>query len=193
VAETKDSQIEALDFESVHREYRERIRRYLRHLAGEAEADDLTQAVFLKVSKALAGFRGESSLSTWIYRIATNVARDHARKTGGWDNAEIEAAEELPDPDREAADRAYIKHEMRACVRDLIEQLPENYRAVLLLSDFEELPNAELAAILGLSLETVKIRLHRARTRLRAILECRCNFYRDRDNGLMCDRKPEEQ
>jgi RNA polymerase sigma-70 factor (ECF subfamily) len=54
--------------------------------------------------------------------------------------------------------------------------LPEQYRAALLLSDFEELANAEIAEILGLSLDTVKIRLHRARTRLRAALECQCTF-----------------
>jgi RNA polymerase sigma-70 factor (ECF subfamily) len=179
----------ALDFEAVHREFRPKIRRYLRHLAGEAEADDLTQAVFLKVSAALPGFRGDSSLSTWIYRIATNVARDHARASGKWSSAEVESIEDLPDPAREPADRAYIRDEMRACIRGLAEDLPEPYRAPLLLSEFEELANAQIAEILGLSLDTVKIRLHRARARLRATLECGCTFYRDDGNELMCDRK----
>jgi RNA polymerase sigma-70 factor (ECF subfamily) len=177
------------DFEAVHREFRPRIRRYLRHLAGEAEADDLTQTVFLKVSSALPAFRGEASLSTWIYHIATNVARDHARASGRWSNAEIESVEDLPDPAREAADRAYIRQEMRACIRELVEKLPEQYRAPLLLSDFEELANAQIAEILGLSLDTVKIRLYRARVRLRAEMECGCTFYRDDGNELMCDRK----
>ena len=193
MAETEETLDGRWDFETIHREYRERIRRYLRHLAGEAEADDLTQEVFAKVSKALAGFRGDSSLSTWIYRIATNVAHDHARKSGGWDEADLDAVGELPDPSRETADRDYIRREMRSCVRELVEQLPDNYRTVLLLSDFVELPNAAIAEILGLSLETVKIRLHRARTKLRTLLECRCIFYRDEDSGLMCDRKQEEE
>jgi len=193
VVETEGTAGDRWDFESIHREYRARIRRYLRHLAGEAEADDLTQAVFVKVSAALPGFRGESSLATWIYRIATNVARDHARKSGGWDNTDIDAAENLPDTGREEVDRAYIRREMSSCVRDLVEELPENYRATLLLSDFGELPNAAIAEILGLSLDTVKIRLHRARAKLRAILECHCIFYRDDGNELMCDRKPEER
>lgn len=191
MAETERTPDQRWDFETIHEEYRARIRRYLRHLAGEAEADDLTQAVFSKVSTALPDFRGESSLATWIYRIATNVARDHARKSGTWDNTDIEALGNLPDPSREAADRDYIRREMRSCVRELVEQLPDNYRSVLLLSDFEELSNAEIGEILDLSLETVKIRLHRARAKLRAILECRCIFYRDDDNGLMCDRKLE--
>jgi RNA polymerase sigma-70 factor (ECF subfamily) len=187
----EESSAGAWDFEAVHREFRPRIRRYLRHLAGEADADDLTQAVFLKVSGALPAFRGESSLSTWIYRIATNVARDHARALGRWNNADVESVEDLPDPAQEAADRAYIRQEMRACIRELVEKLPEQYRAPLLLSDFEELANAQVAEILGLSLDTVKIRLHRARSRLRTAMECRCTFYYDDGNELMCDRKEE--
>lgn len=180
-----------MDFDAIHREFRPRIRRYLRHLVGEAEADDLTQTVFLKVSTALPAFRGESSLSTWVYRIATNVARDQARRSGRWGSAEIESIEDLPDPAQEAADRAYIRQEMRACIRELVENLPEHYRAPLLLSDFDELTNAQIAEILELSLDTVKIRLHRARTRLRAAMECGCTFYRDNGNELMCNRKEE--
>ena len=190
-AVAEESSAGAWDFEAVHREFRPRIRRYLRHLAGEADADDLTQAVFLKVSGALPAFRGESSLSTWIYRIATNVARDHARALGRWNNADVESVEDLPDPAQEAADRAYIRQEMRACIRELVEKLPEQYRAPLLLSDFEELANAQVAEILGLSLDTVKIRLHRARSRLRTAMECRRTFYHDDGNELMCDRKEE--
>lgn len=183
--------VQAANFDDIHAEFRGRIHRYLRHLAGEAEADDLTQVVFLKVSAALPGFRGESSSSTWIYRIATNVARDHARSRGRWQNVDNEALDELPDSAREAADRAYIRKEMRACVRELVEKLPEQYRAVLLLSEVEDLSNAEIAEVLGLSLDTVKIRLHRARARLRTIMECKCTFYRDNENEVMCDRKPE--
>jgi RNA polymerase sigma-70 factor, ECF subfamily len=181
----------ARNFEAVHQEFRPRICRYLRHLVGEAEADDLTQAVFLKVSAALPAFRGESSLLTWIYRIAINIARDHSRASGRWSSVEIESIEDLPDSAREAADRAYIRQEMSTCIRELVEKLPEPYRAPLLLSDFEELANAQIAEILGLSLDTVKIRLHRARVRLRAAMECGCTFYRDNGNELMCDRKEE--
>ncbi|MEJ2200874.1 MAG: sigma-70 family RNA polymerase sigma factor [Desulfuromonadaceae bacterium] len=190
MAETGGKRSSALQFEAVHREFRPRIRRYLRHLAGETEADDLTQEVFIRVDGALDGFRGEAALSTWIYRIATNVARDHARRRGRWIETDPETVETLPDPAQEGADRAYIRQEMRACVRDLVEQLPENYRVVLLLADFEELANADIAEILGLTLETVKIRLHRARSSFREILRRRCYFYRNENNELSCDRKP---
>ena len=69
------------DFHEIHREFRPRVLRYLARMVGEAEAEDLTQEVFAKVAHALRGFRGESSLSTWIYRIATNTALDTMKKT----------------------------------------------------------------------------------------------------------------
>jgi RNA polymerase sigma-70 factor (ECF subfamily) len=69
------------------------------------------------------------------------------------------------------------------------EYHPRNYRTVLLLGEFEELSNAEIAAILYISLDTVKIRLHRARTALRNAMESHCSFYHDERSELMCDRK----
>src|SRR5512136_509386 len=66
------------DFAAIYQEFHPRILRYLQRLCGEEDAADLTQTVFIKVSRALDSFRGDSSLSTWIYRIATNTAHDHA-------------------------------------------------------------------------------------------------------------------
>jgi RNA polymerase sigma-70 factor (ECF subfamily) len=69
----------AMDFQNVYQEFQPRIHRFLCRLVGPEEADDLTQDVFLKVSQALPGLRGESTLSTWVYRIATNSALDKLR------------------------------------------------------------------------------------------------------------------
>ena len=68
-----------LDFQKIHDEFRPKIQRYLMRLVGEYEAEDLTQDVFLKISRVLQTFKGESKLSTWIYRIATNLAIDEMR------------------------------------------------------------------------------------------------------------------
>ncbi len=68
------------DLQEIHREFPPRVLRYLARVVGEAEAEDVTQEVFAKVAHALRAFRGESSLSTWIYRIATNTALDAMRK-----------------------------------------------------------------------------------------------------------------
>jgi RNA polymerase sigma-70 factor (ECF subfamily) len=78
---------------------------------------------------------------------------------------------------------------MSGCVQGLLQGLPEDYRIVLALSEMDDLKNREIAEVLGVSLETVKIRLHRARARLRKNLEGQCSFYRNSENTLLCDIK----
>ncbi len=183
------------DFDSIYQEFQPKINRYLGNLVGEEDAPDVTQAVFLKISRSLENFRGESSLSTWIYRIATNAAHDHAVSSLArqQDSEELfddeNSIDDLPDAGFPGTDREYIRREMNACIRRIVDRLPENYRTVLLLSDFEELTNPEIAEILGISIDTVKIRLHRGRTALRKTMESQCSFYHDERNELMCDRK----
>ena len=182
-------------FEEIFSEFQPRIYHYLCNLAGEADAADLTQTVFLKVSRSLSDFRGDSSLTTWIYRIATNAAHDHAKSSLA-NQRRVEllfdedgSIDDLHTPDSPETDREYIRQEMSDCIRGLVDQLPENYRAVLLLSEYEGFSNAEIAEMLGLSLDTIKIRLHRGRTHLRKDMECSCSFYHDERSELMCDRK----
>lgn len=182
-------------FDDIYREFQPKIYRYLSHLSGKADAADLTQTVFLKVSRSLDGFRGDSSLATWIYRIATNTAHDHAalsttRLQGTEVPLDDDSVDDLPDTGFPDTDQEYIRREMHACIRGVVEQLPENYRTVLLLSEFEEISNSEIAAILDMSLDTVKIRLHRGRAALRKAMEGECSFYHDERSELMCDRKP---
>jgi len=78
---------------------------------------------------------------------------------------------------------------MSACIREFVDYLPESYKMVMVLSEMEGFKNPEIAAILGVSLDTVKIRLHRAREKLRNDLKEGCSFYRDESTGLACDRK----
>jgi len=190
-----------LDFQEIHREFRPRVLRYLARMVGETEAEDLTQEVFAKVAHALRAFRGESSLSTWIYRIATNTALDAMRKPlfrqvvggrkvpfekiAGAGEADLACTSEGNPP----LDERVIRGEMNACIREVIDTLPANYRTCIILSDLEELSDAEIAEILGLSLQAAKIRLHRARARLRERLAASCVFYRDERNEVACDRK----
>ena len=68
-----------LDFPSLYADFYPRIMRYLRRLVGESEAEDLAQETFIKASQGLEGFRGEAQVSTWLYRIATNLAIDRLR------------------------------------------------------------------------------------------------------------------
>lgn len=183
-----------LDFKSLHDQFRARVLRYLARLVGEAEAEDLTQSVMLKVNEGLSGFRGDSSVSTWIYRIATNVALDKLRQKRTQPLTETEHEfdeDELPPVAQSASvETTAIREEMSACIGEFVARLPENYKTVMILSDLEGFKNDEIAAMLGLTLDTVKIRLHRAREKLRKDLEAGCTFYHDEGAELACDRKP---
>ncbi len=80
---------------------------------------------------------------------------------------------------------------MNECIREFVDKLPGNYRTVIILSEIKDLQNQEVADILGISLDAVKIRLHRARARLKAEFEIGCDFYHNEDGDLACDRKKE--
>ncbi len=186
-----------LEFQKIYETFKPKIFRYLTRLIGEHEAEDLTQEVFIKVNHALKNFRGESRLSTWIYRIATNAAIDKLRarpsqeKTSGdtiiADQIETEDKDVWTGKKKPSIETSLIRKEMNECIRSFIDTLPEDFKAVIVLSELEGLKNHEIAEILGISLDTVKIRLHRARTRLKKELETHCSFYRNEQNEIACD------
>jgi RNA polymerase sigma-70 factor (ECF subfamily) len=157
------------DFQAIYADFQPRIRRYLGRLVGHSEAEDLAQDVFAKVNQALPRFRGDSSLSTWIYRIATNTAFDRLRSASFQRTRPMTPEVQTPVTARSSdIEQQVARTEMNACLRRYIDALPAGYRSVLLLSEDEGLTNAQIAEALGLTLDTVKIRLHRARARLRA-------------------------
>ncbi len=176
-----------LDFEKIHEEYRPKIQRYLARMVGDFEAEDLTQEVFTRIYRSLSSFRGESKLSTWIYRIATNVALDKLRDPAFKLGALREEPEDNDSSEGEAADQGIWAGEETApleqqvfrkqrldCYCDALKDLPPNYRTIVALSELEELAAGEIADILGLSLDVVKIRLHRGRLKLVQQLKAHC-------------------
>ena len=190
-----------LEFQDIYQEFHERIHRYIERMVGRDEAEDLTQEVFIKVNKALKEFKAESKLSTWVYRIATNAALDKMQSRAfreGKDTMSLDAAREraeaedtfiLAEQTSLSAEREAVRNEMNECICEYVDKLPEDYRAVVILSELKDLQNQQIADILGISLETVKIRLHRARARLKAEFEADCHFYHDESGELACDRK----
>lgn len=192
-----------LEFQNIFETFQPKVTRYLGGLVGEYEAEDLTQEVFVKINQSLKRFRGESRLSTWIYRIATNAALDRLRSPTfrrtrkrslsegsiAKDKTEIEDKDVWRDETTPLVDQQLIRKEMNECIREFVERLPENYKTVLVLSELEDLKNREIANILGITIDTVKIRLHRARTKLKKELENHCSFYLDERNELACDLK----
>jgi RNA polymerase sigma-70 factor (ECF subfamily) len=194
--EGQSQQNHPLNFPDVFHEYERPIYNYLlRMTQNQAEAEDLTQETFIRVHRSLSTFRGESSLATWLYRIATNVSFDHFRRrstrqaqaTLPLEEAKPEgewAGETPASPEQLAA-----QSEMSTCVEGFIQRLPSTYRAVLVLHDLQGLKDREIAEVLDCSLSTVKIRLHRARTKLREALDVGCDFDHDERNVFVCEPK----
>ena len=188
-----------IDFKVAYQEFQPKILSYLTRLLGPLEAEDITQEVFEKVSRKLNTFKGESKFSTWLYRIATNAAFDRLRSPSLKYAAEHTPFEKITDTEARnvwngqketGLDQKVIRQEMSACVREYIDRLPHDHRAVLILSEIEEFKNKEIADILQISLENVKIRLHRARAGLKKELNNGCDFYQNEQGTLACDRKP---
>lgn len=184
----------SLDFERIHRDLRPRVLRYVARLVGEQDAQDVTQAVMLKVSEALPRFRGASSVATWVYRIARNAALDSLRRKAV--EPILQPAPEDPGEDAAPSARAHsaeataARAEASACIREFIARLPARDRAAIELSELEGFSNEEIAGRLGVSVGAVKIRLHRARARLREQLSTGCTFAREGDDDFACDRPP---
>lgn len=151
-----------------------------RMLRNEEAAKDVVQDAFLQAFRAINRFREDSRLSTWLHRIVVNAALMRMRSASRRPEQSID--ELLPQFDDHGAhvepvgalpvdaEEALASSQVRAQVRACIAELPEQYRAVISLRDFEELSTAEVATVLGISENAVKIRLHRARQALRTLL-----------------------
>lgn len=167
---------DAASFEEIVRSQKDRVFRVALSVLGpgrEAEAEDVTQEVFLRVYRALPSFRGESRLATWVYRTAFNLAVDHRRRLGRRPaTADGAAAEALPatgpgsDPYRTSREA-----ERSRSVRTALGALTEEQRAVLHLHYWMGHTVAEIGTLLDLPAGTVKSHLHRGRERLGKELE----------------------
>jgi RNA polymerase sigma-70 factor, ECF subfamily len=150
-----------------------------------ADAADLTQDVFVKVFRGVGSFHGESSLRTWIYRIALREASNQRRWWMRHKQQEVPIDQELPEGDSGATtclkDRlvdpsdspydAAVHNETRAAVEAALQQVPEPFRTTLILRDIEGFVYEEVAEIQGVNLGTVKSRLVRGRAYLKALLK----------------------
>jgi RNA polymerase sigma-70 factor (ECF subfamily) len=190
----------ALDFARIYEEYHARVLSYVAKLIGRQEADDLTNEVFSKIARSLETLGDSSRLGSWIYAITLNTVRDAARARvarpdlssidrpsarNGADGADT--ASEVPDSAGRSAEETAIRNEMIACYLDYVRRLPPTYYQVYVLSEFDDLSNAEIADRLSLPVGTVKIRLHRARARLYEEIRRNCQCYHNERGELMAE------
>jgi RNA polymerase sigma-70 factor (ECF subfamily) len=148
----------------------------MRLLSDPADACDVAQEVFLKVFRKIGAFRGDSSLKTWIYRIAVNEAYNYQRWFGrhrkqqvgleGEEEGSLSYCDRLPDPGRSPFD-ATSDREQHKLVEDALARMNPSYRTAVVLRDIEEMSYEEIAEVLQVALGTVKSRIMRGREALR--------------------------
>ena len=155
-------------FEGLLRRHLDRIHHYLRRLTGrEADSDDLAQETFIRVWLKARTFRpGRVKVTTWLHRIAHNVAVDHLRKAGRAAQAQVME----PPPDEVGPDALRQQAEARQRLHDALSALPESQRSAILLRHQQGLSNPDAAAVLGISVRAVESLLSRARRRLKALM-----------------------
>lgn len=178
-------------FEQVVGELRGPLFAYLRKMLGNsADADDLLQETLMRMAAALPTLEATTATRSWAFRIATHAAIDHIRK-----NKRASLVEFTEDHDRghdrcvpDEEDRIELD-EMNSCVREVIDSLPPDYRAAIVLFSLEGRSVAETAEILGITTGAAKVRLHRARKRLKQALDQQCTYYTTADGTMRCDRK----
>ena len=181
--------------EAIIRDYREAVLSFLRRYVGNpAVAEDLLQETWLRMTRGLDGFAGNSSIKTWLFAIASRVAADYLRSPANRAQVvDIQDAWEIEDPQLEIGEKI-MAEDMSACVRQVIDSLPDAYRTTLLLHDLQDFSLEQTAEVTGSTPGATKIRLHRARQRLRAALDLQCSFSHSQLGVFQCDRKaPDDQ
>ena len=143
-----------------------------RMMGNPQDAEDVAQEAFISAYRAFERFRGESKVTTWLYRITVNAALMRLRKEKKARTLTQTGLDDLVIPDwSDAPFRAARDSELGDRMRDGIEMLPDDLKAAVVLRDMEELSNAEAAEVVGISVPALKSRLHRGRVLLRKHLE----------------------
>ncbi|MDZ7663007.1 RNA polymerase sigma factor [Thiohalophilus sp.] len=177
-------------FDTAARELASPILHFIeRSVGNRAVAEELQQETLLRMYKGLSSFAGRSSVKTWAFSIARRVVADYLRHPDRERSiVALDETEEPIDPEREI-DQRLVESEMNECIRAVIETLPESYRSALLLHDLEGLSAVQTADVCECSVATAKIRIHRARHKLKDALAKQCDFYHDKESVFRCDRK----
>jgi len=177
-----------MEFWEIYDQYYAKVRRFILTLVRDDwVADDLIQETFLRIQQNIESLRDPSKLSSWIFQIAHNLCQDHFRQQKISPRKEEMGEEEMEDFKETLIQKELEQRQMGECVQNQINLLPEPLRTVLLLFDIMELSHQEIADTLAITIENVKVRLHRARRKLKAILVEKCAFEKDERNVLICN------
>jgi len=176
-----------MDLFTIHDQYYHRVRKFiLASVKNESAADDLTQETFIRIQENLESVRDPEKISSWIFRIAYHLCQDHFRNLKK-SSAQEELHDGLVNIEETPVQKKLEQGEMSQCVQDKLSLLPESQRSIIIFADIMEFRHQEIADILGLTAENVKVRLHRARKKFKTILEKECTFEVDERSILICE------
>jgi RNA polymerase sigma-70 factor (ECF subfamily) len=182
-----------MEFWEIYDQYYGKVRKFILALVkDEWAADDLIQETFLRIQEKLNSLRDPSKISSWVFSIAHHLCQDHFRELKKAQKKESIDEEKIENLGEAFVQEVFIQkeleqREMGQCVQNQIGLLPQSLRAVLVLFDLMEFSHQEIADTLGITIENVKVRLHRARKKLKTILEEKCTFEKDERNVLVCN------
>jgi RNA polymerase sigma factor (sigma-70 family) len=167
-----------LTFEQLVRDHQAMVFRTLLRLTGSREhIDDLAQDVFLRLYRALPSFRGEALITTYLYRIAVNVAQDEWKRRRRDDRSHVSLSDEtsawedrLPHPDRNA-EQQIEEREFQQTVEEQLQRLSQIERTIIVLYHQEERTYEQISYSLGMPIGTVRTHLHRGRKKLREAIQ----------------------
>ena len=172
-----DPKVDALKAGSEHafrclfEQEKERLQHFVRKIVDDAdEAENIVQETFAEAYRQIGDFREEAKVSTWLFSIARHLAYGHLRKSKRHNYKEHDTIEFLQAAQGDATtvtQEAVERSERKHIVHDALQELPEHYRRVVQLRDLEEQSTTETAEQLGLTEVNVRVRLHRARKKLR--------------------------
>lgn len=189
------TQVAPAELEARLAEYRPQIRRHILAMMRDAEkAEELTQETYARALARIESLRDPQAALAWLYRIATNVSLDRLRRRRE-STVPVDTAVAAGKADETAAREnptsligaALERSEMSECVQGYLVTLPDDHRVAIFLHDVYGLTNPEIARLLGCSLATAKIRVHRARRKLRDTLASACTFELDERGVLVCE------
>lgn len=163
--------------EQIWQDYHNNLLNFISHRVGNRDlAEDLLQEVFIKIHSRLDSLSDVERLQSWIYQIARNTIIDHHRTN--------KSTEPLPDSFEDIPvqpnENDEVWQELEACLRPMIEELPEAYRQALVLSELDGLPLKDVAKRLEISLSGAKSRVQRGRARLKELMDELCHFEMDK-------------
>ncbi|NDL67570.1 RNA polymerase sigma factor SigZ [Anaerotalea alkaliphila] len=168
------------NIQNLWEEFSAPLRGFIRkRVAKEQDVEDILQEVFLKIHASMGSLREEEKIQAWIYGIARNTIIDHYRKDPG--NREVLVLPTDPELElaREPEEDLSTNKEIAACLKVMVEELPEKYRQAILLTEFGDLTQAELGRKLGISLSGAKSRVQRGRKMLKTTLLACCQVETD--------------